>query len=113
MLAIGALRSKEALNYLLERVEYGKEPQGVRRYIIMAIADVVKWIDEGTKDRVIEQLVDLIRTETDSRILHTLATALASFNDKKVLRFLELIKPKISLQDHSFIDRKIRGLSLF
>ncbi|MFX0013216.1 MAG: M1 family aminopeptidase [Promethearchaeota archaeon] len=111
MEAIGALRTKEALEYLLERLPYGKEPENVRRKIILAIADASKWADDGIKDRVIEKLADSIRTETDYFNLFALVNALTSFNDTRVIQYLETIKLKIGHQSHSFIDRKIREIT--
>lgn len=111
MLAIGALRTHEALEYLLERLPYGEEPEVIRRSIIVAISEASKWANKETKERIIERLGDLIWTETNPFNLMALVNSLASYDDKKVIKHLESIRPKIAHQWHSVINRKVRSIT--
>lgn len=109
--AIGAIRSTEALEFLLNLLPYGIEPEDVRRSVISAIAESAKWTDKSTRDKALECLGDLTWTETSPFNLMALVRAFASFDDTKVVKYLESIKPKFAHQNHSFIDRAIRKVT--
>lgn len=110
--AIGNIRSKEATLYLLNRLkskENYKETDEVS--IIYAISNSLTWAESQFKEEIIEELGSFIYLSNNRFTLKTIATALTSFKNNSVIYHLKKIQRKMVLQEHPFIEKKIRSVS--
>lgn len=109
--AIGKTRSEKAIDYLIERLPYGKESEYVRTAIISALGEVTKWSEKPIKEKVMDILADLLKTEKDEGVIHKISRTLSGFKDTHVISDIEGAKYKMATQDHPAVDRSIRSIT--
>ncbi|MFX0094027.1 MAG: M1 family aminopeptidase, partial [Candidatus Hodarchaeota archaeon] len=108
--AIGTTRLKEALDYLLERLPYGAEPEDARIGIIQGIINATGWADKPQKERAIETLTDILKKETDFLTLVYVARGLAQLKEPSAIPAIIGLKAKIGEQSHHSLDRMISSI---
>ncbi len=108
--AIGQIHSNEALEYLLEKVQYGAEAENVRPAIITAISESAPYADKALKEKAAEVLSDILRKEKNEMIIKTTASRLARLKDAKVIPVLEMAKTKIEHGEHTGIENSISAI---
>ena len=108
--AIGKTRSEKAIDYLIERLPYGKESEYVRPAIISALGEVTKWSEKPIKEKVINKLADLLKTEKNEHVIQTISRTLSGFKDAQVISSIEGAKYKMATQDHPRVDRSIKSI---
>ena len=109
--AIGKTRSEKAVDYLIERLPYGKESEYVRTAIISALGEVTKWSEMPIKEKVMNNLADLLKTEKDEKVIHKISRTLSGFKDTQVISAIEGAKYKMATQDHPAVDRSIKSIA--
>ncbi|QEE14254.2 M1 family aminopeptidase [Promethearchaeum syntrophicum] len=109
--AIGKTRSEKAIDYLLERLPYGKEPEYVRTSTISALGEVTQWSEKYIKEKVMNQLTDLLKTEKNENVIQTISRTLSGFKDAQVISSIENAKFKMATQDHPSVDRRIKSIT--
>ncbi len=109
--AIGKTRSEKAIDYLVERLPYGKESEYVRNAIITALGEVTTWSEKPIKEKVMNILSDLLKTEKDENIIHIISRTLSGFKDTRVISAIEGAKYKMATQDHPAVDRSIKSIT--
>ncbi|MHA1721004.1 MAG: hypothetical protein ACTSWX_08405, partial [Promethearchaeota archaeon] len=108
---IGNTRSEEAIDYLLELLPYGKETERIRHLIVNSLGEATKWAEKRIKDKVIDYLSDLLKTESNERVIGSLVRTLTGFKETKVISTVEEAKYKIATQAHPSIDRGIKSIT--
>jgi aminopeptidase N len=108
--AIGQVHCDAALNYLLERVRYGSEPDNVRPAIISAISEAASHTGKILKDGAAEVLSDILRKEKNELIIRTTAANLAKLKNPASVPVLEMARTKIEHGEHPLINRLIQSV---
>ncbi|MFX0064883.1 MAG: M1 family aminopeptidase [Candidatus Hermodarchaeota archaeon] len=108
--AIGKIRSKKALEYVLEHLPYGVEPEAARFGIIQGVVEAALWADEPLKERTIEILIDMLKSEKNPTIVMTIARELSRLKETKVISAFEMVKEKLGEQAYPTIDRLIKAI---
>ncbi|MHA1112745.1 MAG: HEAT repeat domain-containing protein, partial [Promethearchaeota archaeon] len=106
--AIGEIRSKEAIQFLREKLPYGEFPQNVRVAIIMGFVSSLAWVTKSERKKNLESLFDTIPGESNELVLLAIARALTTLQDPIGIGALNLIKSKLAKQEHPYIDRMIK-----
>ncbi len=109
--AIGKTRSEKAIDYLIERLPYGKESEYVRIALISALGEVTKWSEKTIKEKVMNILADLLKTEKDENVIQKISRTLSGFKDSQVISAIEGAKYKMATQDHPGVDRSIKSIA--
>ncbi|MHA1648308.1 MAG: M1 family aminopeptidase, partial [Promethearchaeota archaeon] len=109
--AIGKTRSEKAIDYLTERLPYGKESEFVRYAIFRALGEVTKWSEKPIKEKIMNILADLLKTERDENAIIILGQILGGFKDSQVISAIEGAKYKMATQEHPSVDRIIKSIT--
>ncbi len=103
--AIGSIRSQKAIDYLQEKLSYGKEPEICRGAVVDGFISSLEWASDSERKKHLEKLFDIIPGEINENFLISIARSLSSMNDPSVIKALNLIKSKLSHQEHPLIER--------
>jgi len=109
--AIGKTRSEKAIEYLAERLPYGKESEFVRYAIFRALGEATKWSEKPIKEKIMNNLADLLKTEKDENAIIILGQILGGFKDSQVISAIEGAKYKMATQEHPSVDRIIKSIT--
>ena len=106
-LAIGKLRTPEAIDYLLNEIQTQKHSESDLARLIEALGESITWANDKSKEIVKEILINKIKTENNLRVLRAVGNALAKYNDPSLNQYLQKMKTKFAFQDHPMIDKLI------
>lgn len=106
-LSIGKLRTIEASEYLLDELKLGTIPLTEVTGIISALSDSVRYGPDKETKMVKDVFIDLIKLETNARILKTLANALAKLDDPSLNGVIKRTKSKVAFQEYPYFDKLI------
>lgn len=109
-LALGVHRSEEGFKYLIRRVGYNIEPLRARPVAIQGLASSAEWQNDRLKNEAIEELNKLARDPNPS-IRTESVEALVGLKVKSSAGSIETTRSMYSVDDHSWLDRKLRQLN--
>ncbi|KAJ3156251.1 hypothetical protein HDU86_004015 [Geranomyces michiganensis] len=109
--ALGKTREPEAFEYLLTRLEYGKEPERARPSVVAGIAIAAQWQPAPGVKRAIEALCDVLNDESSTvrlTAIHFLCSA--NLEARSALGAIAATKPLYDSRDWAVVQDMIKSL---
>jgi aminopeptidase N len=106
---LAATRRAEAIELLLERVPYGATSNDSRPVAVTALAKIGKGQEKAIRERIIEQLTDLLR-DPWSRVQWAAARGLQTMKAPQAIGAIEAFGRTLSHQDQVTLQKVIKSL---
>jgi len=108
-LGLAASRRKEATQYLLDQIPYGRHSNRVRPAIAAGLADIGQGLEKAEREQVVERLSDLLRDPL-RRVRYPAAAGLCKMRAIEEVPALEAFKSTLSHQQQVYYEKLIEGL---
>ncbi|WP_457557077.1 M1 family aminopeptidase [Candidatus Harpocratesius sp.] len=108
--AIGKLRLPDSVDYLKEKIRYGKSPENIRRQVIKGIVDALTWAKKEIKEEILEIFQVEIERASDETFLIQIAFAIQQLRLPRSRSLLIALKSRISTQFHPRLEKLIKSL---
>lgn len=108
--ALGLHRSEEGFNYLITRVGHNIEPLRARPLAISGLAHSAEWQKERLRNQAIEEFNKLARDPNQSVRVEAVES-LVELKVKTSTSSIETTRSMYSVDDHSWLNRKLRQLN--
>jgi aminopeptidase N len=106
---LGATRREEAVDLLLEQIDYGIHSNRVRPAIVSALADIGQGLERMKREQVVETLSDLLRDPWRD-VRWQAASGLRKMNAPQAIPTLEAFRRSVSQQEQVYIEQLIESL---
>jgi len=103
---LGSHRSREAYDFLVSCLPYGKLAKYLRTFAIKAVASLASWQDKNTMKRAVEEL-ELYLGEHDAEIICAAVGALTDLNSKSSLDNIKNSIGLLPFQSKEWVQRKM------
>jgi aminopeptidase N len=106
---LAATRRSEAIDLLLEKAAYGAASNRARPAAAEALAEIGKGQEKASRERIVEELVDLLRDPWE-RVRFSAARGLGAMKEAEAIPALEAFSRTLSHQDRVFVERLIKSV---
>jgi aminopeptidase N len=106
---LGATRREEAVDLLLEQIDYGIHSNRVRPAIVSALADIGQGLERMKREQVVETLSDLLRDPWRD-VRWQAASGLRKMNAPQAIPTLEAFRRSVSQQEQVYVEQLIESL---
>lgn len=106
---LAATRREEAVDLLLDQVDYGTQSNRVRPAIVSGLADIGQGLERAKREQVVETLSDLLRDPWRD-VRWQAASGLRKMKDPESIPTLEAFRRSVSQQEQVYVEQLIKSL---
>jgi aminopeptidase N len=107
--ALGKIGHLDALDYLLDQLESGQQPERARIAIVDGLVSLYDWIGERHKKRVREALCGLLKEESIF-IRFSVVWGLFDLESKDIIPAIQQTQSQFTHQEWAFVTKKLKAL---